>query len=106
MPYATAYAAMVNVCNHFMLISTDNAVNPINIMGVSNHLCEIIIQPFDRNIRDGKTCEIMPLPVHSEDTDGTMIDMVHGSNKSMTEFIAVLFGNVLGSNGSIVPRFK
>lgn len=104
--YKTAYAAMTNNCKRFVLISTDKAVNPTNIMGASKRLCEMIIQSFDRKIRDGKAHEIMPLHVHSEDTYGTMMNMVKNQNEPMTEFVAVRFGNVLGSNGSVVPRFK
>ncbi len=104
--YKTAYAAMVNDCKRFVLISTDKAVNPTNIMGASKRLCEMIVQSFDRKIRDGKAREIMPLHVHSEDTDGSMIDVANNISNATTEFVAVRFGNVLGSNGSVVPRFK
>ena len=104
--YKTAYAAMHHGCKRFVLISTDKAVNPTNIMGASKRLCEMIIQSFDRKIKDGRAYEIMPLHVHSEDTDGTRIDMKGDVQKPTTEFVAVRFGNVLGSNGSVVPRFK
>jgi len=104
--YKTAYAAMMNGCKRFVLISTDKAVNPTNIMGASKRLCEMIIQSFDRKIKEGKAHEIMPLHVHTEDTDGSMLEMKNSCVKPVTEFVAVRFGNVLGSNGSVVPRFK
>ncbi len=104
--YKTAYAAMVNGCKRFVLISTDKAVNPTNIMGASKRLCEMIIQSFDRKIREGKAHEITPLHVHNEDTDGSMLDIMHSDTTPATEYVAVRFGNVLGSNGSVVPRFK
>ena len=104
--YKTAYAAMVNGCQRFVLISTDKAVNPTNIMGASKRLCEMIIQSFDRKIREGKAHEIKPLHVHTEDADGTMLGMTASTDTIRTEFAAVRFGNVLGSNGSVVPRFK
>lgn len=104
--YKTAYAAMRNGCKRFVLISTDKAVNPTNIMGASKRLCEMIIQSFDRKIRDGKADELLPLHVHAEDMDGSMHDIAYARDQFKTEFVAVRFGNVLGSNGSVVPRFK
>ena len=102
--YKTAYAAMRNGCKRFVLISTDKAVNPTNIMGASKRLCEMIIQSFDKKIRDTKAHQIRPLLLHSGDTERAMKDM--RENPPATEFVAVRFGNVLGSNGSVVPRFK
>ena len=100
--YKTAYAAVMNGCKRFVLISTDKAVNPTNIMGASKRLCEMIIQTFDRKVRDGKIHELAPLRIHAEfDADEEEIHKnVH------TDFVAVRFGNVLGSNGSVIPRFK
>ncbi len=104
--YKTAYAAMMNGCRRFVLISTDKAVNPTNIMGASKRLCEMIVQSFDRKIRDGKAAQLRPLHVHTEDSYGSMELPQTAPASSKTEFVAVRFGNVLGSNGSVVPRFK
>ena len=104
--YKTAYAAMMNGCRRFVLISTDKAVNPTNIMGASKRLCEMIIQSFDRKIRDHRAYELAPLHVHGEDPYGSMRSMVRQIPPPVTDFVAVRFGNVLGSNGSVIPRFK
>ena len=104
--YKTAYAAMVNGCKRFVLISTDKAVNPTNIMGASKRLCEMIIQSFDRKIRDGKAEDLSPLFTHSEAADCEALGMPQVGSKPDTDFVAVRFGNVLGSNGSVIPRFK
>ena len=104
--YKTAYAAMVNGCERFVLVSTDKAVNPTNIMGASKRLCEMIIQSFDAKVKAGKANEIMELFTHfgveNADKDGS--GEVFKNIK--TEFVAVRFGNVLGSNGSVIPIFK
>ena len=104
--YKTAYAAMVNGCRRFVLISTDKAVNPTNIMGASKRLCEMIIQSFSCKVRDGRADELPPLHVHSGDESGSMHEIMKSAQNAKTEFVAVRFGNVLGSNGSVVPRFK
>ncbi len=104
--YKTAYAAMVNGCERFVLISTDKAVNPTNIMGASKRLCEMVIQSFDTKIKAGKANEIPQLFTHvgeeNADKDGTG-EVFHNIK---TEFVAVRFGNVLGSNGSVIPIFR
>lgn len=104
--YKTAYAAMVNGCQRFVLISTDKAVNPTNIMGASKRLCEMIIQTFDRKIKDGRAADLPVMHVHTDDEDGTMKTMKKVPERPHTDFVAVRFGNVLGSNGSVIPRFK
>ena len=104
--YKTAYAAMVNGCKRFVLISTDKAVNPANIMGASKRLCEMIIQAFDSKIKAGRAQDIPQLFTHkgmeNADKDGTGAVF----QDIQTEFVAVRFGNVLGSNGSVIPIFK
>jgi len=104
--YKTAYSAMMYGCKRFVLISTDKAVNPTNIMGASKRICEMIIQSFDRKLRDGRAADINPLYAHSEDTFGEMAAVCETNGLPRTEFVAVRFGNVLGSNGSVIPRFK
>lgn len=103
--YKTAYAAMVHGCEKFVLISTDKAVNPTNIMGASKRLCEMIIQAFAAKIKEGKAYEIRQLFTHEKD----MIEkpeIKEALKTTTTEFVAVRFGNVLGSNGSVIPIFK
>ncbi len=102
--YKTAYAAMVNNCDRFVLISTDKAVNPTNIMGASKRLCEMVIQSFNRKIKENKQKEIPRMFTHLEEEGSLYSDGVPENVR--TEFVAVRFGNVLGSNGSVVPLFK
>jgi FlaA1/EpsC-like NDP-sugar epimerase len=104
--YKTAYAAMMNGTKRFVLISTDKAVNPTNIMGASKRLCEMIIQSFDRKIKEGNADKILPLHVHNDDEDEYIATSNFNFENVETEFVAVRFGNVLGSNGSVIPRFK
>lgn len=65
----------------FVMISTDKAVNPTNVMGCSKRICEIYVQSLDKAIKEGKV-------------------------EGVTQFVTTRFGNVLGSNGSVVPIFK
>lgn len=104
--YKTAYAAMMNGCKKFVLISTDKAVNPTNIMGASKRLCEMIVQTFDRMIKENRAADIPLLYAHAEDEDGEMHAQKFAKAEIKTEFVAVRFGNVLGSNGSVIPLFK
>ena len=94
---------MVNNCSRFVLISTDKAVNPTNIMGASKRLCEMVIQAFDRKIKENRREDIPRMFTHLEEEKGIGYESV---GNAKTEFVAVRFGNVLGSNGSVVPLFK
>ncbi len=82
--YGTKVVADLSVkygVKKFVMISTDKAVNPTNVMGCSKRICEIYVQSLDKAIKDGK---------------------IHG----VTQFVTTRFGNVLGSNGSVIPLFK
>ncbi len=104
--YKTAYAAMVNRCERFVLISTDKAVNPTNVMGATKRICEMIIQSFDMMIKAGRAKDIPQLFTHvgmenaDKDGSGSVFQNIR------TDFVAVRFGNVLGSNGSVIPLFR
>lgn len=104
--YKTAYAAMSHGCEKFVLISTDKAVNPTNIMGASKRLCEMIIQAFAAKIKEGKAYEVPQLFTHETKDLLTAPEVVEALKTTKTEFVAVRFGNVLGSNGSVIPLFK
>ena len=110
--YKTAYAALKNGCQRFVLISTDKAVNPTNIMGASKRLCEMVIQSMDMISKKGREDLLPLLGSHYEDSEELETGCANvdkageiGRN-GRTEFVAVRFGNVLGSNGSVIPLFK
>ena len=120
--YKTAYAALMNGTQRFVLISTDKAVNPTSIMGASKRLCEMVIQSMDAISKEGKM-ELLPFlhahvnktidgqvvhdPVDHMAVDGMGEEKRAAKQKKMrTQFVAVRFGNVLGSNGSVIPLFK
>ena len=100
--YKTARAAVRYGTEKFVLVSTDKAVNPTNIMGASKRLCEMVIQTFDWAVKNDKVDSLPVLVSHGEDTSSEW--PVSGGYH--TEFVAVRFGNVLGSNGSVIPLFK
>lgn len=103
--YKTALAAKYNGCERFVLISTDKAVNPTNIMGASKRLCEMVVQTLDKVGKlqaAGKDIQEPILGVHTE----VGVGFENKKSQKPTEFVAVRFGNVLGSNGSVIPLFK
>lgn len=104
--YKTAFAAMTHGCERFVLISTDKAVNPTNIMGASKRLCEMVVQAFDAKIKEGKAYEIPQLFTHLTKDAHVNQEVQEALQSTKTEFVAVRFGNVLGSNGSVIPLFK
>ena len=104
--YKTAYAAIAHGCKKFVLISTDKAVNPTNIMGASKRLCEMEIQAFDHKVKEGKAWEIPQIFTHWMDEVMKNPEVEEALKNAKTEFVAVRFGNVLGSNGSVIPLFK
>lgn len=111
--YFTAYAAMAYDCEKFVLISTDKAVNPVNVMGASKRLCEMIVQSFAKKIEEGKAVKIPDMHTDSGtflvNDDKSMISpeyFLDVPERPRTQFCAVRFGNVLGSNGSVIPRFR
>ncbi|WP_370777608.1 polysaccharide biosynthesis protein [Holdemania massiliensis] len=99
--YKTAYAALKNGCQRFVLISTDKAVNPTNIMGASKRLCEMVIQSMNQISQTGSYQLLPQLWSHTWNPIQEI-----SQNQVKTEFVAVRFGNVLGSNGSVIPLFK
>ena len=72
--YKTAYAAMIYGCQRFVLISTDKAVNPTNIMGASKRICEMIVQAFDQKIKEGRACDLPDMHIHADEDDGNWIE--------------------------------
>ena len=104
--YKTAFAAMVFGVKRFVLISTDKAVNPTNVMGASKRICEMIIQTFNQKVKEGHADQIPQLFTHITTDENEKIFAREQLKKAHTEFVAVRFGNVLGSNGSVIPLFK
>lgn len=82
--HGTRVCADLSVANgtrKFVMVSTDKAVNPTNVMGCSKRICEIYVQSLDKAVEEGKV-------------------------KGVTRFVTTRFGNVLGSNGSVIPLFQ
>ena len=97
--FKVAYAAVKYGVKRFVLISTDKAVNPTNIMGASKRMCEMVIQTFDKLIKNETTEKLSVV-------EDCFSEVSVKELKGKTEFVAVRFGNVLGSNGSVIPLFK
>ena len=139
--YKTAYAALKHGAKRFVLISTDKAVNPTNIMGASKRLCEMVIQSMDAISKAGRMDLLPFLHAHADKTidgqvahdpedhmavydgagaaekepelsggaaekGGLRTENAGNQDRTGTQFVAVRFGNVLGSNGSVIPLFK
>ena len=100
-----AQAALDYGVERFVLISTDKAVNPTNIMGATKRLCEMIVQTFDYMIKNHREQELPLLHAHMRD-ELSFMEKKAQEIHSNTQFVAVRFGNVLGSNGSVIPLFK
>jgi len=83
----------------FVMISTDKAVNPTNVMGCSKRICEIYVQSLDQAIKDKKTPEYLQLLNNKQQGES-------GKQTYRTQFVTTRFGNVLGSNGSVIPLFR
>ena len=87
----------------FVMVSTDKAVNPTNVMGCSKRICEIYVQALDQAIKEKKVVNHLPLLGNklSFITAGQI-----GGPTARTQFVTTRFGNVLGSNGSVIPLFR
>ena len=83
----------------FVMISTDKAVNPTNVMGCSKRICEIYVQSLDQAIKNKKTPEYLHLLNSKQSAEME-------KQTYRTQFVTTRFGNVLGSNGSVIPLFR
>jgi FlaA1/EpsC-like NDP-sugar epimerase len=87
----------------FVMISTDKAVNPTNVMGCSKRICEIYVQSLDQAIKEKKMVEHLSI-LGNKESFITVSQM--GGPTARTQFVTTRFGNVLGSNGSVIPLFR
>ncbi|NVF11530.1 polysaccharide biosynthesis protein [Anaerococcus sp. AGMB00486] len=105
--YIVGLLALIYDAKRFVLISTDKAVNPTSIMGATKRVCEKIIQGLNDVKKDQEYSKLSK--IIERDGDHTIVidpsKELEGKNPT-TEFVAVRFGNVLGSNGSVIPLFK
>lgn len=105
--YIVALLSLIYDAKRFVLISTDKAVNPTSVMGATKRVCEKIIQGIN-DIRQNKEYEkLAKVTINDGDRIVTINPKDYLQGKTpQTEFVAVRFGNVLGSNGSVIPLFK
>lgn len=105
--YIVALLSLIYDAKRFVLISTDKAVNPTSVMGATKRVCEKIIQGIN-DIRANKEYEkLAKVTINDGDRIITINPKDYLQEKNpKTEFVAVRFGNVLGSNGSVIPLFK
>ena len=87
----------------FVMVSTDKAVNPTNVMGCSKRICEIYVQSLDQAIKDKRVARYIQ-SLGNEESFITASQM--GGPTVRTQFVTTRFGNVLGSNGSVIPLFR
>ena len=87
----------------FVMVSTDKAVNPTNVMGCSKRICEIYVQSLNKKVNEMGAAQVDELGAEQVDKL-TSRQVEESTNK--TQFVTTRFGNVLGSNGSVIPLFK
>ena len=87
----------------FVMVSTDKAVNPTNVMGCSKRICEIYVQSLDQAIKEKRVASHIQ-QLSNEESFITPSQM--GGPSARTQFVTTRFGNVLGSNGSVIPLFR
>ena len=87
----------------FVMVSTDKAVNPTNVMGCSKRICEIYVQSLDQAIKERRIASHIQ-PLANNESFVTVSQM--GAPTVRTQFVTTRFGNVLGSNGSVIPLFR
>ena len=87
----------------FVMVSTDKAVNPTNVMGCSKRICEIYVQALDLAIKEKKVASHIQSLSNKE---SFITPSQLGGPVARTQFVTTRFGNVLGSNGSVIPLFR
>ena len=87
----------------FVMVSTDKAVNPTNVMGCSKRICEIYVQSLDQAIKEKKVVNHL-MSLGNKESFITVSQL--GGPLARTQFVTTRFGNVLGSNGSVIPLFR